>query len=432
MGIGFGVTARVPAPDGKIMSRGTLFAAIRKAVEDSCEDPYLASLMEFGEHEHELAVVLHPGAEAIFFVWDPDGTVTADSKTSGTGPGYHAYAVDVVRAVGKLCGIEWDWSADETGYATSGNFEDLQDQMAEFLKALGAAFLKDGRMKDALPMAVNMAMFAPVPVSGGPFSITPAGPRSRSFWEAVKRGENLKQHAREFYPWWTRERDADYYRKTGLVLLWSEITWRPPADEREEATMRLAIDCFERAAELNPKLALPQAEIADLNALLNLEEGDDLPDLDPALIGYYRATIARRLPGPWTVAVPGFWPEDYNEESGVQYFGHNTIGVHVSTYDLSTVEPGQSPRTADEIAKPDKEDLPEGARPVRFRKDDRVGYYWIYYSEEEDEEGWVLQGCMAVTTSAAHITVWFAEEGSLDWAIKTFESLTHRAGHEPE
>jgi hypothetical protein len=285
MGIGFGVTARVPAPGGKTMSRSALFKAICRAVEDSCEDPFLASLIQFDENEHELAVALQPGAEAVFFVWNPDGTISADTKTSTMGPGYHAYAISVVRAVGELCGIDWDWSDDETGYATKGDFADLQEQMAEFLVALADAFLSVPRLNDAPSLAVNMAAFAPVPVTGGSFSITPLGPRGRGFWEAVKRRDKLNQHAREFYAWWSQERDADYYFKTGMVLLWNDIYWRPAVSDQEEHTMRLALDCFERAADLNPQMDLPNAEIAELKLLLELDEEDELPTPDPALAG---------------------------------------------------------------------------------------------------------------------------------------------------
>lgn len=424
MGIGFGVTAKIPAPGGKIMPRATLFAAITKAVEDSCDDPFLASLISFGEHEHELAVVLHPAAEAVFFVWDPDGTVSASSKTSTVGPGYHAYAIDVVRAVGQRVGINWDWSDDETGYATRGDFADLQKQMAEFLRILANAFLKDDKLRDT-SIAVNMAPGAPVAAEGGPWSITPIGPRGRSFWEALARGENLTQHAREFYPWWNRERDASYYHKTGQTLLWTEINWRPPKDEAEESAMRLAIDCFERAAEMNPKLPIPEKEIAELKQLLDLGEEDPFPGLDPSLMGYFRKVIHRPLPGPWKIALPGWWPEEFDEQSGVLYIGIGSLGVHVTVHTITGPGPEGKAPTAENLAKPDKEDVPKGAKPVRIRRNDQVGYYWIYHHQDEDpdETGWVLAGFMAVDGCVANITCWLGQTQNSDWAIKAFSSV---------
>lgn len=433
MGVGFGATARTPAPGGKLMSRGALFDAIRGAVEDTCEDPYLAGLIQFEEHGHELAVALHPGSEPVFFTWNPDGTTAAEAKTSTTGPGYHAYALEVVRAVGRKCGIDWDLSDDETGYATTGNFSALQKQMAEFLAALAHSFLAEPRLRDAPTLAVNMAEGAPIPASGGPWSITPLGPRSRSFWESLKRGEKLQQYAREFYPWWTKDRDAEYYRKTGMVLLWNDVSWRPPTNEHEEWPMRLALDCFERAAELNPDVELPAAEISDLKQLLNMGEDDDFPALDSELTGYYRAVINRRLPGPWTVALPGFWSEEFKDESAMLSMWHADRTAHFSTYDLSPDQSGKPPPTAEEIALPDKESVPEGTKLLKFRKENRVGYYWIEPTEEEDVKAWMLHGCMAVAGSAADVAIWFANANDRDWAIKTFESVTYTGrGDEPE
>ncbi len=415
------------------MSRGTLFAAIRKAVEDSCEDAFLASLIQFEEHEHELAVALHPGAEAVFFVWNPDGTITAEAKTSTAGPGYHAYAIDVVRSVGQACGITWDWSDDETGYATSCDFADLQKKMSEFLRLLADAFLGESRMNNVDTLAVNMPAGAPVPASGGPWSITPLGPRGRSFWDSLQRGEKLNQHARDFYPWWTKERDAEYYRKTGMVLVYCDILWRPPESDYHEANIKLALDCFDRAAEANPQIQLPEREIAELKVLLEWDDEDPLlPTPDPALAGYYRAVITRRLPGPWTIALPGYWPEEFNEEDAMLSIVHNGRAVHISTFDMEPHEPGGPKMTAEDIAKPDAEELPKGTKVIRFRKEDRVGYYWIMPTEEDGIQALALQGCMAVAGSGANITIWFEDAAHRDWAIKTFESVSFNAHADTE
>jgi hypothetical protein len=424
MGIGFGATAKTLSSNGKALSRADTFAAIRKAIEDSCDDPFLAKLVEFGEGEHELAVVLYPGAEAVFFTWDPAGTIAADSKTSTAGPGYHAYAVEVVKAVGQRCGLNWAWE-DEAEYAPGGDFESVKEHMRQFLRAMAGSFLEPpGR---EFTMAVNMSLGAPVPVGNGPFTITPLGPRDRRWWEDVKRGKDLDSAARGFFPWWDPERTAAFYRNTGLVLLWSEVRWGPPMSEAEEAQMNLAIECFERAAELDPDMNLPDKELEELRVLLNLEEEDEVPEPAPDGIGYYRAVINRTLPGPWHIQLPGYWQETFDEETGCLTIFHNERAVHVTTYGFDS-EPGQPPPNPNEVASyPDE--MPEAAKKVEFKKDGRIGRGFIVRTEEEGEEGIILQGTVAQAEGMANITIWYEDEDDRAWAVEVFESLSGRGGN---
>lgn len=425
MGIGFGATAKLTGTDGKPLSRAAAFAMIRKAIEDSCDDPFLASLIQFGEQEHELAVILHPASEALFFTWDPAGTIFASAKTSICGPGYHAYAVDVVRAVGQHCRLEWSWE-DETDYAVKGGFARLQDQMAEFLTAMADSFLREDKLPLDRPWAVNMALDPPLPVRGGPFSITPLGPRSRSFWESLLRPEGARKAAPEFYHWWNRERDASFYRNTGLGLLWTDISWHPPLDEAQEAVMRLTIDCFERAEELAPTVQLPQAELQELRHLLDMEDESEIPIPAPNLIGYFRAVINRRLPGPWSVELPGYWPMELDGESETPVFWHNNRSFRAATYQIDA-EPGKPMPTPDQLAVYDNEDVPSDAERFEFRKDGIVARGAIWQDEEEGEKFTVLQGHIGAKGSAALITITFVDPADRDWALKTIKAVTFSA-----
>jgi hypothetical protein len=418
MGIGFGASARTPLRNNKPLSRADTFAAVRKAVESACEDPFLAKFIEFGENEHDLAVVLYPGAEAVFFTWNPGGTITADAKTSTAGPGYHAYAVGVVREVGQQCGLAWEWE-DEGEYAPEGDFETLKEHMRVFLRAMANSFLRDSGPETTL--AVNMSTGAPVPAAGNLFTITPMGPRDQKWWKAIQRGDNTEAAAREFFPWWERDRDAAFYRNTGLLLLWCEITWRPPSNEVEENVMNLALECFERAAELDPGMKLPERELEEIRVLLGLDEGEDVPEPRPGLIGYYRAVINRPLPGHWTVQLPGFWQESFDEETGCLTIYHNERAVHITTYGFEP-EPGHPPPDPEQIAGfPD--DIPEGATKVEFRDNGHVRRAIVTRTKEDDAEGIILQGCVGAGMSVAEVTIWFEDENDREWAEVVFRSL---------
>lgn len=359
-------------------------------------------------------VMLHPETEPLDFYWDPSGSVVAGTKTSVLGPGFHAYVYDLMVAVGKSCGLEWDWSGDEAGYAESQDFADLQRQMAAFLSNLAAAFLEnagDGALQ------VNMPLFAPVPRAGA-FSFTPLGPRSREWWEAARVGG---VEAADFYVWWSRERDAAYYRQLGRMFLWSVVPWHPPADESEESVMKLAIECFERAAELDPASGDPPAEVAELRALLEHDEDAPAPDPRPDGIGYRRRAVPLPLPGGWTIELPAYWYQALHDEGTVQWYGYNDKSVHASTF---VAEHKGRPEPADRIARTIDENRPADAQVLNFRDGRRIGRAWIAPVEEDGEQGIVLRGCMAIPGQGAHVTIWFEDPADLDWAAMAFRSLT--------
>lgn len=429
MALAFSVTAPIPKSNGKPMSRAALLDAIRAAVEDATTDPFLKGLLRFGQNEHELAALLYPAAEPLFFVWDPSGQVGASARTSSGGPGYHEHAVRIVRAVGERCQIDWDWSDDETGFATHNDFGALQDAMAEFLSHLARIFTS--RQADpSATLAANMPLPAPIPARGGPFSITPLGPRSLEWWQACAQGRNLTEAAADFFPWWNRGTDADFFRKLGLVLLWTQVRWRPPEDEAEEQDARLALECFDRAAELDPTIQLPEAEIAELRTYLSLDEDDEPPTPAPGLIGYFRAELNRPLPGDWTIILPGYWQESFDEENGTLTLWHRDRAVHVTTYTFEP-EPGHAAPDPDEVARLDPEVVPDGAEHFEFREGGRVGRAWIGPQEEDGQAGIVLQGCIAAPGVAAEVTIWFESPDDRAWAEATFRSVEHAGSGEP-
>ena len=165
-------------------------------------------------------VELHPCGTAVEFIWNPTGEVEAWAKTSTVGPGYHAYVIDLLQAVGRELHLEWRWdegnSGDETGYVQNQDFPALENEFASFLGSLGQIFLQQAAA-GATNLMVNMTAGALHPMEGA-FCWSPCGPLSRQWWEmAVEPDPNeILRIEAEFYPWWDKEANADFWRKTAM------------------------------------------------------------------------------------------------------------------------------------------------------------------------------------------------------------------------
>jgi hypothetical protein len=117
--------------------------------------------------------------------------------------------------------------------------------------------------------------------------------------------------------------------------------------------------------------------------------------------------------------------QEFKEDTGTLSIWHRNRTAHFGTYDLMPDSPNGPRVKAETIARPEPDDIPQGVKPVRFKRDDRVGFYWIVPTEEDGQKAWLLQGCMAVDGSAADVTIWFEDPQDRNWAIKTFESVSY-------
>jgi hypothetical protein len=419
MGLGIGVTA--PLPRKNSTPWPILAEQIESALREELSDPIDAQFLAIDAQEDSLLATIHPGAESLEFSLD-GGRIGVMAKISTLGPGYHAHVVEVINRIGRRCNLAWDWAAegaDETGFATTGDYPALQSAMADFLRHLAGLF---GEPDPDGCLMINTSLgFSPVGLKG---VVTPSGPRTFDWLRETRAGKNVTGAARDFYVWWNQPRDAEYWRKTGELLLWSDVRWRPADDEAEESTMQAAAACFDRALELDPKCPIPKPEVAELRALLDWPEGKDPEPPIPGRIGYYRGDMAYPPFGGWGFTLPGYFYVNFDQDEGVLSIAFPGRSVWLTAFDIDKPVPtgtliadflGESPAEADFV---ENADGPMIARA------------FIAPDEEDGHEFTALRGVAAVPGAVITITIALDEPMDTEWAIQVFRSLRHQAAEQ--
>lgn len=400
---------------------GELFEAIVAAVEGEVRDPFDQAMLSCTTEDERLLVGLSPLSEPMVFEVGPRGTLTVETKTSTLGPGYHAWVVDILKAVGAECGIEWDWSEDETAFARDGDFAALQGAMSEFLGAFAASVLSHD---SGGPLLINAGMGGDRTLRTD-FTLTPLGPRDRAWWERARRLRGTGEASRQFYPWWNRERDALDWRSIGEALMWSEVQWRPPEDEREEAVMRGALHALDRACTMDPSLVVFASEANELAMFLD-HDGDEPPPVPAATgIGYRRETVRRQAPGPWSLELPAYFGVHWDQEEGELQFFHARKSVCISTFGASD-DSGRNSTPVEMF----RSMQPEVTDWIEFRRGPRQGCARIGWEEAEGSGAWVLSGCMASSGEGAIVLVIFDDEDQREWALGVWRSIERDANAE--
>lgn len=400
---------------------GDLFEAIAGAVEGEVRDPFDQALLSCTTEDGRLLVGLSPLSQPVTFELGSPGTLTVETKTSTLGPGYHAWVVDILKAVGVRCGIEWDWSEDETEFARDGDFAALQEAMSGFLGAFATSVLSHD---PGGPVLINAGMGGERTLRTD-FTLTPLGPRDRAWWERARRLRGTGEASRQFYPWWNRERDALDWRSIGEALMWSEVEWRPPGNEREEAVMRGALLALDRACTMDHSLGVFASEANELAMFLDLDGDGPTPVPAPTGIGYRRETVRRRAPGPWSLELPAYFGVHWDEEEGELRFFHARKSVCISTFEAGD-DSGRNSTPVEEF----RSMLPEVTDWIEFRSGGRRGCARIAWEEADGSGAWVLSGCMASAGESAIVLVIFDDEDQREWALGVWRSVEWDANAE--
>ncbi len=410
MGIGlFAVGRRASTSDNGGLRRGQ-FEPIARAIETHVDVPLLARAMHISEEDGVLFAMVHPLSEPLRLTWHERGEVEVETKTSTVGPGYHAWLVDLLEAVGREVGLEWDWSQDELPYSTTRDFVVLQREFDEHLGALATVVLDTNHEGG---MAINLGLGQPQ--LKGAYTSTVLGPRDRAWWDRASRESGAV--ARDFCLWWDRAHDANVEFKLGLGLLWTDVRWRPPENEDEAAMAKVALDAIQSAEEGGAKADWPRREIEELRQLLAFEgEAADLKEPAPTGVGYYRGMQSRAM-GPWSVDVPAYFYSDVEDDGATLVSMYASRTIHLSAYGMD----GEDDSPEDVLAK--AAEPIDGPLPIRFSATGRAGAASIEPCEEDGWSGFTLHGLMASKGSFARVTVAFEHEHQREWAISTWQSL---------
>lgn len=277
---------------------------------------------------------LHPAEEPIEFRIKDEALVAA-AKTSAAGPGYHAFLVDFLEALGRRCRLEWTWDdgghdyRDETGYAVARDFAALQLEMLRWLRALARYLTDDGGR------GYSICLPADFHVCGEHFAVSPLGFWKRQWFDgiaAARSVESLAPRGQRFFPWWSPGRDAVFWKNCALVLCWVEVPWRPPREDDEHSVLRCAIECFGQARRLDSGLALPVDEIDELRKLATEGAVETAPI--EARIGFRRRVLTRPLTARWTIALPGYFYDRAEDDGGTMTYSYGGRSVRGSSFAL--------------------------------------------------------------------------------------------------
>lgn len=386
--------------------------------------PELRDLLTSDFADERLYVTLHPLSESAEFFFDDDQRLICSAKTNTCGPGYHAYLVDWLERLGARVGIDWkrnqpEGFGDETSYFVERNFETLQEEMYAWLKAI-CDILAESRHEEYKQLAVCMSLNGPRLSDSRHDTVTPLGPRDWAWYEQAKEDRAC---AAEFFCWWNRAADAEFWRKTALYFMWCEVSWSPVQSDGQYELYQTTLNCCEVALELDPLCAIPTDAKAELEELLagQLSDDDVLLNMTSDRIGYCRRQLTRPLTGHWTVELPGYYYFQFDEEDGtcVYYFGGRTVRLSTFVFERD----GQSPAGLEAIGTPNPLQPGEELIDDRHLEPPALAKLSWYEDEDEDDSYWLLSGRVGGGGGLCAASICYTDPDDKQWAIATLRSL---------
>lgn len=432
MGLGICVTGE-PAPSGLFRRRPkskALLDDIARAAEALIDQPVMRQYFHCGRRNGHLSLFLHPAEESVEIDY-ADGQVVLSSKTSSTGPGYHAWLVDYVDRLGERVGLQWDWrdgakiSADDTGYHGHRDYRRLQDSMMQWLRTLSKIFKQEPE-KNGMNISMPLWFF---PVHEH-FAISSMGIWERNWFEriAIADAEQADAFGEAFFPAWHGPEDARYWRNFGLTICWTRLPWHVPANDDEQTQYQLTLDAFAKARELDPSIKLPDATIAEIKAILADEDRARIPE--PSGIGFRRGMMMQQLTGDWSLELPGYYYQDEEDDGSTIVFRFGEWVVRTSSMSFTSDDKTITGRGA-EVVRNEMEKYDGDGRTALIETGERFG--WICEIEDKDEDTgepyWNARGIIGLGNNLCIVTCSYVDrEGDWDWALKVIRSVN---GPEP-
>jgi hypothetical protein len=419
MGLGLLIDAPIP-PRGwrkRLPSAKDLLTRLEEACCAAISDDLFRRLVhvtQCSEADGGLDVRLHPGAAPVEFRIEGD-LVTAMATTTPAGPGYHAFVVDWLERVGERLQMAWCWDdrgggeGDECGYHETRDFAALQREMLSWLRAVcGHVVDMDDHENIRLGMPMDFAPALPDAIC------TPLGPRDFEWARTVSGSEaaDLERRGESFFSWWGHDLDAEFWKRYALALCWTDIGWHVPQDNDERRDIEAALAAFARSSDLDPEVALPDMDIAELRRFSQTSIDDEHPPR-PDGIGYRRGTMEWSYADGWNLAAPGFWHMEEGDGAVTLWFGERAVRATVFT-----VKGGDTSALA--LAERGAK-LQPAAIAVGWESPHIVARGGIV---GPDDGLYHLNGVVAVDGSLCTVTLTF-REGDRQWAEDTFRRFHH-------
>lgn len=425
MGLGVHLTGRLPKKGFLPFQRkaGAVLEDIGRAVDAAVTDPVLRRLVAMEHSGGGLRVRLHPGEEDILFSI-AKGRIDVQAKSSSAGPGYHVMLVELLEDVGARTGVAWSWQdqgggeGDQTGYHDHRDFGKLRQAMLEWLAALADHLLRaDTDGADSFRICL--------PVGDGPvgphFALAPMGELTREWCRGAADGnaDSLERAGAAFFTAWYGPDHADFWANCGRYLMLWELSWTRPADENERRLYEAALGCFARARDLDPQIAVPEAELREAWTLLNGADPDRAPPPDG--LGYRRRPMERALMGAWKAKLPGYFrccAEKGDKPSTVYWFGPRE--VHATSITFSSTPDGAT--ASNFVSRKGAEQPPDSA--VRFApaRDWLTGHAAVTKVEDGVR---TVQGMLGAGDNLCFVTILHEDTpDGAGWAQGVLESVS--------
>ncbi len=425
MGLGFQTSARPvrsflrSKPDKK----KTLAGISKAAREFVSQNIWLARISNIQEEDAWLMVSLHPVAGDVLFAWDDDGgKVHASAKTSITGPGFHAKALDLLDFIHTRTGLAWDWTnADQTGYKTHEDFQDLQNRMADHARRLMYSLSTQMQSENA---SLSIHLDPQLPVCEIPNHVlTPMGPASIKQVKGLLDPENTQtlSHATQIYPWWEKDITPLVIRNAGLSLMWTDVPWRPPEDDEEREVMHLVKDCLEYAQSHPHSLPIPSNEFIELSQALTAPAHTPFPEPRPDGIGYRRKLCTWQLGSGWTLQLPGHWHADITDTGHATVFKYRDKQVFCTRLDLQP-QPDTTPQSL-LTAGIDFTSAP-GTRTAHFTAEHLVGMVTVG-PDPDNINRFHATAKIADVDGILIFSIFYSDRNDLEWLTKMLTSVKH-------
>jgi hypothetical protein len=422
MGLGLYIDAAIPGDSRgeRPLSGGELIDRLEQACRSRIDDPLLRRLARFRRVEEGsgLDLWLHPATEPVEFRVD-GARLTCSAKTSPAGPGYHVYVVELLERVAPVAGVEWRWSdaegGDECEYHESRSPDRVREHMLTWLRALA-------RHLDGEDFGTDLCLSLPVgfsPVQAGAIC-TPLGPLDHEWPRAVASASasELEVLGAQFFAWWEPGLDARFWARYGSAVAWVDIPWHPPASDDEDWAYDAAVAAFDRSRALDSTIALPDLEIADLRRYRHAKP-DDARAPGRTGIGYRRGLMRWQLTGAWSVAAPGYWYQEHDDDAVVLWFGDRTI--RITTYRVDGV-PGEQLLDHEDARGGEEESKPR----VEWRSKHLLARGAIEWTDDLNGY-WMVSGQVATDGNVCLATICYVRESDRPWAEETFRSISHPA-----
>lgn len=252
-----------------------------------------------------------------------------NARTNLAGAGYHKAVVDFTDAFLEKAELQAEVE-DETEYYEHRDFEKMRtENMYSWLKSMMQICKIQIEKEKIGNLAVcwSNAQYQPELMENTAYS--PFGPLHIPQIIAEIEEEGIERFAQRFFLWNEKEKDAGFYLKSALSMLWEECYFMPGSrSEEDQKINQLIIKYLETAARMNPELPFPKEDYLCLCRLneaepISLEGLKELKTEEP--IGFRKGLVIHSL-GNFKITLPGFYQmTEVEREQGFDYVWYDGV-----------------------------------------------------------------------------------------------------------